>query len=49
LARFSRNCDCRSLELDTWIAATALANGADVWTRDNDFSDFAAAVTVVHV
>jgi predicted nucleic acid-binding protein len=25
---------------DTWIAATALAHGAEVWTRDADFSSF---------
>jgi predicted nucleic acid-binding protein len=34
---------------DTWIAATALANDAEVWTQDNDFSDFAQDVTVVRV
>ncbi len=34
---------------DTWIAATALANGAEVWTQDADFSDFADAVPVVRV
>jgi predicted nucleic acid-binding protein len=34
---------------DTWIAATALANGAEVWTRDADFSDFEQAVGVVRV
>jgi predicted nucleic acid-binding protein len=34
---------------DTWIAATAAANDAEVWTQDTDFSDFAPAVTVVHV
>jgi predicted nucleic acid-binding protein len=34
---------------DTWIAATAVANDAEVWTQDTDFSDFAPAVTVVHV
>ncbi|HUA50134.1 MAG TPA: PIN domain-containing protein [Solirubrobacteraceae bacterium] len=34
---------------DTWIAATALVNDAEVWTQDNDFSDFATAVTVVRV
>jgi predicted nucleic acid-binding protein len=34
---------------DTWIAATALVNDAEVWTQDTDFSDFAQAVTVVHV
>jgi predicted nucleic acid-binding protein len=34
---------------DTWIAATALINDAEVWTQDTDFSDFAQAVTVVHV
>jgi len=34
---------------DTWIAATALVNGAEVWTQDADFSDFAGAVAVVRV
>jgi predicted nucleic acid-binding protein len=34
---------------DTWIAATALVNEAEVWTQDADFSDFAQAVTVVRV
>lgn len=34
---------------DTWIAATALVNDAEVWTQDDDFSDFADAVTVVRV
>jgi predicted nucleic acid-binding protein len=34
---------------DTWIAATAVANDAEIWTQDTDFSDFAPAVTVVHV
>jgi hypothetical protein len=34
---------------DTWIAATALVNDAEVWTQDADFSDFAAAVPVVRV
>lgn len=34
---------------DTWIAATALANDAAVWTQDADFSDFAEAVPVVRV
>jgi len=33
---------------DTWIAATALVHGAEVWTQDADFSSF-AAVDVVHV
>ena len=33
----------------TWIAATALVHGAEVWTRDADFSDFADAVPVVRV
>ena len=27
---------------DTWIAATALVHGAQVWTQDADFSSFAA-------
>ncbi len=34
---------------DTWIAATALVNDAEVWTQDDDFSEFASAVTVVRV
>jgi predicted nucleic acid-binding protein len=34
---------------DTWIAATALVNDAEVWTQDDDFSDFAQAVSVVRV
>jgi hypothetical protein len=34
---------------DTWIAATAVVNEAEVWTQDTDFSDFADAVTVVRV
>jgi predicted nucleic acid-binding protein len=34
---------------DTWIAATAVVNDAEVWTQDTDFSDFEQAVTVVHV
>jgi predicted nucleic acid-binding protein len=34
---------------DTWIAATALVNDAEVWTQDADFSDFAQAVAVVCV
>jgi predicted nucleic acid-binding protein len=33
---------------DTWIAATALAHGAEVWTQDADFTSF-AAVDVVRV
>lgn len=33
---------------DTWIAATGLLHGAEVWTRDADFGSF-AAVEVVHV
>jgi predicted nucleic acid-binding protein len=33
---------------DTWIAATALAHGAAVWTQDADFSAF-GAVDVVRV
>ncbi len=28
---------------DTWIAATALVNDAEVWTQDEDFSDFPRA------
>lgn len=34
---------------DTWIAATAIANDAEVWTQDDDFSDFADSVSVVRV
>jgi hypothetical protein len=34
---------------DTWIAATALVHGAELWTQDGDFSDFADAVPVVRV
>jgi predicted nucleic acid-binding protein len=34
---------------DTWIAATALTNDAEVWTRDADFSHFEQQVTVVQV
>jgi predicted nucleic acid-binding protein len=33
---------------DTWIAATALAHGAEVWTQDARFTSF-AAVDVVRV
>ena len=33
---------------DTWIAATALAHGAEVWTQDRDFTSF-TAVNVVRV
>ena len=33
---------------DTWIAATALVHGAEVWTQDADFSSF-AAVKVIRV
>jgi predicted nucleic acid-binding protein len=33
---------------DTWIAATALVHGAEVWTQDADFTGF-TAVDVVHV
>ena len=31
---------------DTWIAATALVHGAQVWTQDADFTNFAAADVV---
>jgi predicted nucleic acid-binding protein len=34
---------------DTWIAATALVNDAEVWTQDADFSEFAQSVRIVHV
>ncbi len=33
---------------DTWIAATALVHGAEVWTQDADFTAF-AAVDIVRV
>jgi len=33
---------------DTWIAATALTHGGEVWTQDEDFSAF-SAVTVVRL
>ena len=33
---------------DTWIAATALVHGAQVWTQDADFTTF-AAVEVIRV
>lgn len=34
---------------DTWIAATAVVHDAELWTQDEDFSDFAGAVRVVRV
>lgn len=34
---------------DTWIAATALVNDAEIWTQAADFSDFTDSVAVVHV
>jgi predicted nucleic acid-binding protein len=33
---------------DTWIAATALVHGAEVWTQDADFTAF-SAVEIVRV
>ena len=33
---------------DTWIAATAVVHGAEVWTQDDDFTEF-ADVDVVRV
>jgi predicted nucleic acid-binding protein len=33
---------------DTWIAATALVHGAEVWTQDADFTAF-GAVEIVRV
>ena len=33
---------------DTWIAATALVHGSDVWTQDADFTNF-GGVEVVRV
>jgi predicted nucleic acid-binding protein len=34
---------------DTWIAATALVNQTEVWTQDQDFTDFTDAVPVVRI
>jgi len=31
---------------DTWIAATALAHGVELWTQDADFTSFAAVAVV---
>jgi predicted nucleic acid-binding protein len=31
---------------DTWIAATALTHGGEVWTQDGDFTNFAAVKIV---
>lgn len=31
---------------DTWIAATALTHGGEVWTQDNDFTNFHAVKIV---
>lgn len=31
---------------DTWIAATALTHGGEVWTQDSDFANFAAVKIV---
>ncbi|HEY8739984.1 MAG TPA: PIN domain-containing protein [Candidatus Dormibacteraeota bacterium] len=31
---------------DTWIAATALTHGGEVWTQDGDFTNFAAVKVV---
>ncbi|HEV2954401.1 MAG TPA: PIN domain-containing protein [Candidatus Dormibacteraeota bacterium] len=33
---------------DTWIAATALVHGAEVWTQDEDFTSF-GSIRVVHL
>lgn len=33
---------------DTWIAATAIVHDAEVWTQDDDFTEF-ASVDVVRV
>lgn len=33
---------------DTWIAATALTHGAEVWTQDKDFTTF-GAVNIVRL
>ncbi len=34
---------------DTWIAATALVNQAEVWTQDANFSGSAAAIPIVRI
>ncbi len=31
---------------DTWIAATALTHGGEVWTKDKDFTNFSAVQIV---
>jgi predicted nucleic acid-binding protein len=31
---------------DTWVAATALTHGGEVWTQDNDFTTFDAVKIV---
>jgi predicted nucleic acid-binding protein len=31
---------------DTWIAATALTHGGEVWTQDKDFTNFSAVKVV---
>lgn len=31
---------------DTWIAATALTHGGEVWTQDKDFTNFSAVEIV---
>jgi len=31
---------------DTWIAATALTHGGEVWTQDKDFTNFSAVQIV---
>jgi predicted nucleic acid-binding protein len=32
---------------DTWIAATPLVNGAELWTQNADFSDFDGTAPVI--
>jgi predicted nucleic acid-binding protein len=34
---------------DTWIAASARVNDAEVWTQDADFTEFSALVPVVRI
>lgn len=49
LAAKSLNAGRKPRVHDTWIAAAALVNEAEVWTQDGDFTDFSEAVPVVRV
>jgi predicted nucleic acid-binding protein len=40
---------CKPRVNDTWIGAAALVHDAEVWTQDEDFSDFDDLVAVVRV